>query len=138
MRAGSRGSSRSPASRRWAASTSRSAPTRSNKDLAFDAAACLANGKSQLTAGSWTGCPRPLEPLHEQGRHKGVSRLRPAGQGIDRGGGPRPITPAYQDVSSAIQQALHPPEKIDPEDTGSLYDELKSNLEDAVKREGLL
>ena len=30
--------------------------------------------------------------------------------------GPRPTTPAYQDVSLAVQRALHPPDKIDPED----------------------
>ncbi len=37
-----------------------------------------------------------------------------------------------------MQRSLHPPDKIDPEDAGSVYDELHSNLEDAVKREGLL
>ena len=54
------------------------------------------------------------------------------------GAGPRPTTPAYQDVSLAVQRSLHPPDKIDPDDTEPSYDELKSNLEDAVKREGLL
>ncbi len=52
--------------------------------------------------------------------------------------GPRPSTAAYQDVSLAVQRSLHPPDKIDPEDATSVYDELRSNLEDAVKREGLL
>jgi hypothetical protein len=37
-----------------------------------------------------------------------------------------------------VQRALHPPDKIDPEDTESIYDELKENVEKAVKREGLL
>ena len=69
---------------------------------------------------------------------EGLSRASPGGQGIDRGGGPRPLTPAYKDVSLAIQRALHPPDKIDPDDPGSNYDELRSNVEDAVKREGLL
>ena len=41
-------------------------------------------------------------------------------------------------MSLAIQDALSPPSKIDPEDVTSSYDELRSNLEDAVKREGLL
>ena len=52
--------------------------------------------------------------------------------------GPRPTTPAYQDVTSAIQRTLHPPDKVDPGDTEGLYEELKENLEAAVKREGLL
>ena len=50
----------------------------------------------------------------------------------------RPLTPAYTDVSLAIQRALHPPDKIDPEDPGPTYDELKQAVEDAVLREGLL
>ena len=41
-------------------------------------------------------------------------------------------------MRSALQRTLHPPEKINPEDTSSIYEELKSNLEAAVKREGLL
>jgi multiple sugar transport system substrate-binding protein len=52
--------------------------------------------------------------------------------------GPRPTTPAYQDVSLAVQRSLHPPDKIDNEDTESIFEELKENVEDAVKREGLL
>ena len=52
--------------------------------------------------------------------------------------GPRPLTPAYQDVSLAIQDALHPPSSIDAGDPSASYDALRSNLDDAVKREGLL
>ncbi len=52
--------------------------------------------------------------------------------------GPRPVTPAYQDVSLAIQSALHPPTKIDPDDPEPVYDELKDKVEQGVNREGLL
>ncbi|MDQ2699911.1 MAG: ABC transporter substrate-binding protein, partial [Actinomycetota bacterium] len=55
-----------------------------------------------------------------------------------RNAGPRPITPAYQDVSLAIQTALHPPSKIDPEDPAPAAEELKETVERGVKREGLL
>ena len=48
------------------------------------------------------------------------------------------MTPAYTDVSLAIQRALHPVGKIDPEDVGTVYDELFDKLELAVNREGLL
>ena len=79
------------------------------------------------------------EPLREQGREEGLSRASPdwSRKSIEAAG-PRPTTPAYQDVSSAIQRTLHPPDKIDPEDTEGIYEELKANLEAAVKREGLL
>ena len=110
-----------------------------NKDVAFDAAACLANKKSQLTAVELDGLPPSRSDLYKD---KVVTVAYPGFAGLVKESieesGPRPTTPAYQDVSLAIQRSLHPPDKIDPEDTESIYDELKSNLEDAVKREGLL
>jgi multiple sugar transport system substrate-binding protein len=110
-----------------------------NKDIAFDAAACLANKQSQLTAVELDGLPPSRSDLYKD---KAVTKAYPGFAGLVKESieesGPRPTTPAYQDVSLAIQRSLHPPDKIDPEDTESIYDELKSNLEDAVKREGLL
>jgi multiple sugar transport system substrate-binding protein len=110
-----------------------------NKDVDFEAAACLANSKSQLTAVELDGLPPSRSDLYQD---KVVTKAYPGFAGLVEesieGAGPRPTTPAYQDVSSALQRTLHPPEKIDPSDTESIYDELKSNLEAAVKREGLL
>ena len=52
---------------------------------------------------------------------------------------PRPAqSPAYQDITQAIQRALHPTDKIDPEDPTPVYDELRQSVEDAIAREGLL
>jgi multiple sugar transport system substrate-binding protein len=51
---------------------------------------------------------------------------------------PRPLTPAYTDLSLAIQRTLHPPGDIDPDDPGPTYDQLREAVEDAVQREGLL
>ena len=110
-----------------------------NKDIAFDAAACLAEGKSQLTATELDGLPPSRSDLYST---KIVTEAFPGFAELVKssieGAGPRPSTAAYQDVSLAVQRSLHPPDKIDPEDASSVYDELKSNLEDAVKREGLL
>jgi multiple sugar transport system substrate-binding protein len=110
-----------------------------NKDIAFGAAACLAEGKSQLTATELDGLPPSRSDLYS---NKIVTEAFPGfAELVKRSiedAGPRPSTAAYQDVSLAVQRSLHPPDKIDPEDAGSVYDELKSNLEDAVKREGLL
>ncbi|MGC1166023.1 MAG: extracellular solute-binding protein [Solirubrobacterales bacterium] len=110
-----------------------------NKDVGFEAAACLANKESQLTATELDGLPPSRSDLYTD---KVVTKAYPGFAGLVKesieGAGPRPTTPAYQDVSLAVQRSLHPPDKIDPADTESIYDELKSNLEDAVKREGLL
>jgi multiple sugar transport system substrate-binding protein len=110
-----------------------------HKDLAFEAAACLADEKSQLTAVELDGLPPSRSDLYGG---KVVKKAYPGFAGLVKesieAAGPRPTTPAYQDVSSAVQRTLHPPEKIDPENTEGIYEELKSNLEAAVKREGLL
>jgi len=110
-----------------------------NKDIDFDAAACLANGKSQLTATELDGLPPSRSDLYST---KLVTEAYPGfAELVKRSiedAGPRPSTAAYQDVSLAVQRSLHPPDKIDPADASSVYDELRSNLEDAVKREGLL
>ena len=110
-----------------------------NKDVAFEAAACLAGKKSQLTAVELDGLPPSRSDLYSE---KAVTKAYPGFAQLVKesieAAGPRPTTPAYQDVSLAVQRSLHPPDKIDPEDTESIYEELKSNLEAAVKREGLL
>jgi multiple sugar transport system substrate-binding protein len=110
-----------------------------NKEVDFEAAACLAGKQSQLTAVELDGLPPSRSDLYA---NEVVTKAYPGFAGLVKesieGSGPRPTTPAYQDVSSALQRTLHPPEKIDPEDTSSIYEELKSNLEAAVKREGLL
>ncbi len=111
----------------------------SHPDQAFQAAACIADKKSQLTAISLDGLPPSREDLYST---KAVRKAFPGfstlvEQSINDAA-PRPQTPAYQDVSLAIQDAIQPPDKIDPSDPSSSYDQLHSNLEDAVKRKGLL
>ena len=110
-----------------------------NKDIAFQAAACLAGKESQLTAVELDGLPPSRSDLYS---NKTVQKAYPGFADLVResieDAGPRPTTPAYQDVSLAVQRALHPPDKIDPEDPSGTYDELKSKVEEAVKREGLL
>jgi multiple sugar transport system substrate-binding protein len=111
----------------------------SHQQMAFEAARCLADQKSQETAVELDGLPPSRSDLYEGEK---VKKAYPGFAGLVKEmieqAGPRPATPAYEDVSSALQRTLHPPEKIDPEDTEGLYEELKSNLEAAVHREGLL
>jgi len=47
--------------------------------------------------------------------------------------GPRPVTPAYSDVSLAVQKSFHPENKIDPAKVpGELKDRLKKAGEGKV------
>jgi multiple sugar transport system substrate-binding protein len=108
-------------------------------DEAFEAAACLSNAKSQLTATELDGLPPSNQSLYSskvvQDAFPGFAEVIEASI---EDGSPRPLTPAYTDLSLAIQRTLHPPQDIDPEDAQAKYDELRENIELAVKREGLL
>lgn len=110
-----------------------------NPDLAFEAATCLTNEQSQLTFTELDGLPPAREGLYED---KVVRKAYPGFADLVResidNAAPRARTPAYTDLSLAIQRTLHPVRSIDPNDVTPLYDELRSALEDAVKREGLL
>jgi multiple sugar transport system substrate-binding protein len=110
-----------------------------HKEEAFEAALCLSGEKSELTATELDGLPPSHENLYT---NKIVEKAYPGFAELVKeeveAAGPRPVTPAYQDVTSAIQRTLHPPESIPAEGEEGKYDELKENLEAAVKREGLL
>ena len=110
-----------------------------HQQQAFEAALCLSGEKSELTAVELDGLPPSHENLYTS---KTVKKAYPGFAALVReeveAAGPRPVTPAYQDVTSAIQRALHPPESIPAENVEGKYEELKSDLEGAVKREGLL
>ena len=89
---------------------------------------------SQLTVTELDGLPPPRQNLYtDQGRDRRPSRASPSwsSESIEDRPAPRPVTPAYQDVSLAIQRALHPPDKIDPEDPKPSYDELLDDVEEA-------
>lgn len=108
-------------------------------DLAYEAADCLTAPAQQLTVTELDGLAPARSDLYENPK---VTKAFPGFADLVRESietaGPRPVTPAYQDVTLAIQTALHPPTKIDPENVGPTYDSLRNDVEKGVKREGLL
>jgi multiple sugar transport system substrate-binding protein len=108
-------------------------------ELAYDAAKCLTAPKQQLTVTELDGLAPARSGLYDT---KVVKKAFPGFANLVKESietaGPRPVTPAYQDVSLGIQDALHPPTKIDPDDPGPAYDELKDKVQQGVDREGLL
>ena len=111
-----------------------------HKDLAFEAIECLIKPSNQLEIATLGGLPPVREDLYDQPE---IDKVYPgfADEIRDaiKNAGPRPSeSPAYQDLSLAIQRAVHPTTKIDPDDLDSAYDKLRDNVEKAVKREGLL
>jgi multiple sugar transport system substrate-binding protein len=110
-----------------------------NSDLAFEAAACLVQPDNQLTAATLGGLPPTNEDVYDS---KEIEEAYPGFSDLIKtsieNAAPRPVTPAYTDLSLAIQSALHPIGDVDPEGITEAYDKLKEYVEQAVKREGLL
>jgi multiple sugar transport system substrate-binding protein len=111
-----------------------------HKAQAFAAIECLVQPENQLEVAKLGGLPPVRNDLYDRPQ---IEQVYPGFAGLIResiqNAGPRPSeSPAYQDLSLAIQRALHPTTKIDPKNPGSTYDALRDNVEKAVKREGLL
>jgi multiple sugar transport system substrate-binding protein len=109
-------------------------------DLAFDATRCLVSPSSQLEVTKLEGLPPVRDDLFDE---PAVKAAYPGfAEEIRRSianAAPRPSeSPAYQDLSLAIQRATHPTRKIDPKNPGPTYDALRDNVEKALTREGLL
>ena len=111
-----------------------------HKAEAFAATECLVKPANQLEVATLGGLPPVREDLYDEPEMEKVyptfsDQIRDA----IKTAGPRPSeSPAYQDLSLAIQRAVHPTTKIDPKNLGAAYDKLRDNVEKAVKREGLL
>ena len=101
-----------------------------NPDLAFEAAECIAKPENQIVAAELGGLAPSTESLYDDPK---VKKAFPFGdlmrQSLDEGV-PRPVTPAYSDVSLAIQKTFHPPDGIDP---SSVVEELEDKLDKAAE-----
>jgi multiple sugar transport system substrate-binding protein len=111
-------------------------------DLAWDAVQCLVSEENQLQVTELEGLPPVRQDLFDR---KQVQDAYPDFADVVKesiaDASPRPAeSPAYTDLSLAIQRALHPVTKIGtkPKQVKSAYDTLKDNVEKAIKREGLL
>jgi multiple sugar transport system substrate-binding protein len=98
------------------------------KDLAFAAAECLASEQSQLVAAEKGGLAPSSEAVYDKpALKKAFPFAELLRQSIDQGG-PRPVTPAYSDISLAIQKTYHPPADVDPD---TVVSELQDRIEKA-------
>jgi multiple sugar transport system substrate-binding protein len=107
---------------------------------AFAAAQCLVKPANQLEVAKLGGLPPVRSDIYDEPVIKtiypGFSDLI---RSSIRDAAPRPSeSPAYQDLSLAIQRAVHPTTGIDPKDPAPAYDRLRDYVLKAIKREGLL
>ena len=106
-----------------------------NKPEALDAAACLASEESQKTYLELDGVAPTIDAIYDD---EATREIYPFADLIRDGlekGGPRPVTPAYSDVSLAIYSTLSPPRNAAKPDA---IDELRKNLDKALDAEGVL
>lgn len=101
---------------------------------AFAAAACLRNEANQREAAAKGGLPPTLSKIYDDPKFK---KIYPFGDLIRQQvntGGVRPQTPAYADVSLAVQSLVSPPETITLK---GFVNSLNSRLKDALNSRGL-
>jgi len=99
-----------------------------NPELAFDAAECLSQPANQLVASEKGGLPPTTEAVYDDPK---LAKAFPFAELLRESiadGAPRPVTPAYSDISLAIQRTFHPPDEVDPDD---VVDKLEERLKKA-------
>jgi multiple sugar transport system substrate-binding protein len=107
---------------------------------AFAAAECLVKPENQLKVAELGGLPPVRSDVYDQPE---IEKAYPGFGDVVResieSAAPRPSeSPAYQDLSLAIQRAIHPTTGIDPKNPKPAYDKLRDYVTKAIKREGLL
>lgn len=103
--------------------------------LAFEAAACLRSLENQVVAGQKGGLPPTAEALYDDPRIREAFPFADVLRDTLRDATQRPQTPAYNDVSLAIQRTVHPPRSIQRQDDD---EQLRSRIEKTLKSGGLL
>jgi multiple sugar transport system substrate-binding protein len=104
-------------------------------ELAFDAAACLRNAANQTLAATRGAVPPAIAAVYDD---PAVVARFPFGALLRQSiaaAAPRPATPAYSDVSAAVQAVLHPPASVDPDRDGP---RLRRRIDDALASKALL
>jgi multiple sugar transport system substrate-binding protein len=110
------------------------------QDLAWEAVRCMVRPEHQTTIARMGGLPPVRRDLYAR---PAIREIYPGFAGLIRESietaGPRPSeSPAYQDLSLAIQRAIHPVTGISPTNAAPTYERLRDLVEQAVERRGLL
>ena len=99
-------------------------------DLAFEAAECLANEDHQAIAAELGGLPPTTESVYDTPKVQKAYPFADLLRESIEAAAPRPVTPAYSDISLAIQKTFHPPDKVDPD---GIVDKLRDRMEKAAE-----
>jgi multiple sugar transport system substrate-binding protein len=99
----------------------------------FRAARCMAQPANQAVAAEKGGLPPTTKSVYDDPKVKKAYPFRTLLQQSIQDAAPRPVNPAYSDISLAIQKSFSPPAKINPDDIVSkLKDRLKKAAEGKI------
>jgi multiple sugar transport system substrate-binding protein len=101
-----------------------------HEDAAFDAAECIASDKHQAIAAEKGGLPPTTESVYDTAQVKQAYPFAELLRQSINDAAPRPVTPAYNDISLAIQKTFHPPDGVDPD---GIVDKLRDRLDKAAE-----
>jgi multiple sugar transport system substrate-binding protein len=104
-------------------------------ELAFEAAACIRSAPHQVIAAVDGGLAPTISSLFDTPEVQAAFPFADLLQESLQDAAPRPVSPAYNDISLAIQRALHPPDSIRPEEDLA---ELEDKVNQALESRGLL
>jgi multiple sugar transport system substrate-binding protein len=103
--------------------------------VAYAAAQCLLDDKRQILRATKDGLPPVKESLYDNAKFREANPFADLLLQTFRDGSSRPVSPAYNDISLAVQGTIHPPRNIDPK---SDVKALRDLVDDAVNSRGLL
>ncbi len=95
-------------------------------ELAFDAAECITNEAHQGDAAELGGLPPTTESVYQTEQVEKAFPFADALRESIDAAAPRPVTPAYSDISLAIQKTYHPPDGISPD---NIVETLRERIE---------
>ncbi|MFW2237344.1 ABC transporter substrate-binding protein [Rhodococcus opacus] len=111
------------------------AKTSQHRDLAFEAVSCLRNEENQRNNAVNGGVPPTLASLYDDPAfQEAYPAWREVRESLETAS-VRPVSPAYQSISTLITDTLNPVGDIDPPRT---VDELAEQVRKAVNSEGLI
>lgn len=106
-----------------------------NREAAIAAINCLTEPEQQRTIATVGGQPSVLRELAEDPEISEVLPFLPLMTEQLENAAPRPVTPAYNDLSLAVRQVLHPMRDIEPQES---YEALRDLLERALNSQAVL
>jgi multiple sugar transport system substrate-binding protein len=101
-----------------------------HQDAAFAAAECIASDKHQAIAAQKGGLPPTTESVYDTAAVKKAYPFADLLRTSIDAAAPRPVTPAYNDISLAIQKTFHPPDSVDP---STIVSKLRDRLDKAAE-----